>query len=193
MLMLLRILVLIALGLSGASVLTWARQDKPPLPEPPAPEGAPRRQDPNLFKADKCLSPADTRRWEQQAHASPWFAVITKIYTRLGAVQYSYKTTFPAKGYQVIKVFGIEKRQTVVRMVTSSVSNDFSLDQSPVYDVKGNLLKKEEVLGKLKVGQAVLVSTDGKMVDPRYLSAVKDDTLILVPPPEGPLFEPDHP
>jgi hypothetical protein len=65
---------------------------------------------------------------------------------------------------------------------------EFPLKDGRVYDAEGKKLDIEAVKKRIAVGDTVLVTTSGKMVDPAYLKVVKKDTLILVqpPPPPGP-------
>jgi hypothetical protein len=56
----------------------------------------------------------------------------------------------------------------------------FSLEQDEIYDTKGELIPAESAKRRLAPGQVVLLSADGKRVDPFYLQAVQADTLILV-------------
>ncbi len=79
---------------------------------------------------------------------------------------------------------GIEKSRTVLKELsiykTGRVTQ--SLKGAEFFNVKGAKLKDEEGRKRFLPGSIVLVSSDGKKVDPRYLHLVKDDTLILVIP-----------
>lgn len=59
----------------------------------------------------------------------------------------------------------------------------FSLKKGRVLDTKGNNLSVEDIKKRLLPGRVVLLSSDGKAVDPVYLSVVKDDTVVLVGQP----------
>jgi hypothetical protein len=52
-----------------------------------------------------------------------------------------------------------------------------------VYTAGGKEVNAKDLPDKLKQQTIVLLSHDGKKVDPFYLKIIKPDTLILVPPP----------
>jgi hypothetical protein len=56
----------------------------------------------------------------------------------------------------------------------------FSLERIEVYDVRGKRIPAEAARKRLSTGQVVLLSADARLVDPLYLRAVREDTLILV-------------
>jgi hypothetical protein len=49
-----------------------------------------------------------------------------------------------------------------------------------VYDGKGNKLKTEDLLKRVKEGSVVLVAADENKVDPSFLSVLKEETIVLV-------------
>jgi len=53
-----------------------------------------------------------------------------------------------------------------------------------VYRANGKRADPKDIKGMFKGLTPVLMSTDGKPVDPYYLQVVKDDAIILVGPPE---------
>jgi hypothetical protein len=88
------------------------------------------------------------------------------------------------------------RKTTVMRVVngkqeTSTVDREFSqranvplseLEKLTVYTADGKEVNRATALEKLASGGLVVVTTDGEKVDPTYLKAFKDDTLVLVSP-----------
>lgn len=56
------------------------------------------------------------------------------------------------------------------------------LDDVQAFDAESNKLTAEAVSRRLVAGMTVLVSADGKQVEPLYLQMLKKDTLILLAP-----------
>lgn len=74
-----------------------------------------------------------------------------------------------------------------VNVEKNDLKNDkVSLDQWTVLDLSGAKVDKKHVLTRLKVGDTLLISVDGKPVDRAYHGVLKKDTLILVPPTKAP-------
>ncbi len=69
---------------------------------------------------------------------------------------------------------------------------DYTLDEVKAYDTRGKVVQPKKLPELLKGETVVLVSADGKPVDPLYLRLVKDGTLVFVlpasaiPPPAPP-------
>jgi hypothetical protein len=59
----------------------------------------------------------------------------------------------------------------------------FSLKDGQVLDINGKKLGAESMQKRLVPGKIVLLSSDGKKVDPIYLEIVKEDTVVLVGQP----------
>jgi hypothetical protein len=55
--------------------------------------------------------------------------------------------------------------------------------ETPVYGTEGKRIDPKKLPELLRTETAVLVSRDGKMVDPFHLRLIKEGTLIVVPPP----------
>jgi hypothetical protein len=70
--------------------------------------------------------------------------------------------------------------QTEYRYETREVMVKHLLRGAEYYNAKGEKVKQEDALKRLTPGTIVLVSADGRKVDPAYLRIIKDDTLILV-------------
>jgi hypothetical protein len=57
-----------------------------------------------------------------------------------------------------------------------------ALDSADVFEAGGKKLSSDEVWKRVAVGAAVVVSADGKKVNPAYLRALAKDTLVFVSP-----------
>jgi hypothetical protein len=98
------------------------------------------------------------------------------------------------------------RKTTVMRVVngkqeTSTVDQEFrrhtnvplsELEKLTVYTADGKEVNRATALEKLASGGLVVVTTNGEKVDPTYLKAFKDDTLVLVSPQllDGTTFRP---
>jgi hypothetical protein len=69
--------------------------------------------------------------------------------------------------------------QAYKRLVEVPVSD---LEKLTVYTADGREVNRATALEKLASGGLVVVTSDGEKVDPTYLKAFKDDTLVLVSP-----------
>jgi hypothetical protein len=88
------------------------------------------------------------------------------------------------------------RKTTVTRLVngkqeTSTVDQEYrrhadvplsELEKLTVYTADGKEVNRATALEKLASGGLVVVTTNGEKVDPTYLKAFKDDTLVLVSP-----------
>jgi hypothetical protein len=83
-----------------------------------------------------------------------------------------------------VKVNGqVEKRQvTVYRYVLREVEVRLNVDGVQVFEANGRRIDPADVAGRLKKATAVLVSADGKAVDPFYLRLARPGTLVVVAP-----------
>jgi hypothetical protein len=80
---------------------------------------------------------------------------------------------------------GDEKAPAKVKVkVTTLVVTTAELDAKHVqaYTADGNAIPADKLATLLAKEKTVLVSTDGKKVDPFHLRLLKDDTIVLVPP-----------
>ena len=73
-------------------------------------------------------------------------------------------------------------KYTVYRPVYEQHIRKIELKSAEVFDARGKKLKSEEVWKRLATGAIVLVSADGKSVDPAYLGVLAADTLVIVSP-----------
>lgn len=71
---------------------------------------------------------------------------------------------------------------TVTLMVPELKEEKVNLKDLQVFDAAGKAIDPLTLPERLKQETVVLLSTDGEKVDPRFLAAVKEGTLILVPP-----------
>lgn len=140
------------------------------------------------------LERAELEHWirDSTASASPRFGVVTAIDKKRGVVEITEKITSAVKEHRTVVIFGDKtKAQPVVKLIIATLRHRYSLEDSPVYGVDGKRIKKDAVLKRLQVGRAVVLSSDGKMVGPRYRRALLKKTLILIPPVVQPLHERD--
>ena len=138
------------------------------------------------------LDKAELEHWikDSTAAASPRFGVVTVIDKERGVFVIAEKITIAVKEHRTVVILGDERReQPVVKLLIATTQTRYPLEENSLYDIDGKRLKKEESLKRLKVGLAVVLSSDGKMVDPRYRRAMHADTLILIPPVVEPLHE----
>jgi len=137
-------------------------------------------EEPGVF-----LDKAELEHWikDSTAAASPRFGVVTVIDKERGVFVITEKMTIAVKEHRAFVILGDErKEQPVVKFIIATTQYRYSLEESPVYDVDGKKVKKEDALERLQVGRAVVLSSDGRVVDPRYRIAMQKDTLILIPP-----------
>ncbi|MCI0377932.1 MAG: hypothetical protein L0215_10015 [Gemmataceae bacterium] len=70
--------------------------------------------------------------------------------------------------------------RTAYRQESRMVEVVYSLDKSQAQTAGGKMLAKEEIGKHLRPGSVILLSADGRPVDPVYLRAIQTDTVILV-------------
>ncbi len=70
----------------------------------------------------------------------------------------------------------------VTQMVPEVKDDKVNLTDLQVFDAEGKKIDPQTLPDRLKKETVVLLSTDGEPVDPHFLAAVKEGTLILVPP-----------
>jgi hypothetical protein len=70
----------------------------------------------------------------------------------------------------------------VTQMVPEVKDEKVNLADVQVFDTEGKKIDPQTLPERLKKETIVLLSTDGEPVDAHFLSAVKEGTLILVPP-----------
>jgi hypothetical protein len=81
---------------------------------------------------------------------------------------------------------------TSYEQTSALLAEDHPLEEVQVYDTRGKAVSPKKLPGLLKGETFVLVSADGKPVDPLYLRLVKEGTLVFVlpapptPPPVPP-------
>src|SRR5262249_4065158 len=107
-----------------------------------------------------------------------------------GEIIYHEVVLVPVLREEIVLKNGKQEKVTTYATVPTARHVKFSIKSGSVFDVKGNKLEDEAVWKRVAVGSAVLIAVDGKKVDPAYLQIVKDDPLILVPPP--PKLQPER-
>jgi hypothetical protein len=75
-----------------------------------------------------------------------------------------------------------EKPVVVTQMVPEVKDDHFRVGDLQAYDAGGAKLDAQTLPERLKAGAVVLLSTDGDKVDAKFRAAVKEGTLVLVPP-----------
>lgn len=138
------------------------------------------------------LEKAELEHWakDSTASASPRFGVITEIDKDRGVLVVTEKIMTAVKEQRTVVIFGDERKaQPVVKFLIATTHYRYSLRERPVYNADGKKIVQDDALERLRVGQAVVLSSDGKMVDPRYRKTLLPDTLILIPPVTEPLHE----
>ena len=127
---------------------------------------------------------------DSTASASPRFGVITVIDKERGLFVVTEKIATAVKENRAVIIFeGERKEQPVVKFIIATTQYRYPLGESPVYDVQGQRIPPEDALERMQVGRAVVLSSDGKMLDERYRKALHGDTLILIPPVVQPLLQ----
>jgi hypothetical protein len=103
----------------------------------------------------------------------------------------------PVQKEVAVNVNGQIQKRVVTETVMQTRTEERKYDpkDTPVYDVKGEKVDAKTLADRLKNGAVVVVSTDGQKPDPAFLKALKEDTLVLVPPvgPTGPAPPPPPP
>jgi hypothetical protein len=84
-------------------------------------------------------------------------------------------------GDVIVKIKGESLAAEVEREEVGLIlGGPFQKSPSQFFDVKGNTLKKDEVLNRLKKKTAVLLSVSNSFPDAYYLQVIKPDTIIIV-------------
>jgi RNA polymerase sigma factor (sigma-70 family) len=89
----------------------------------------------------------------------------------------------PTSFYQPVTTNEGDKTVTSYQLVHAEQSRLIDFSQTEAFDTAGKAVDAMTLSDLLRKETAVLVSTDGKKVDPFYLALVKEGTVILVPPP----------
>jgi len=76
----------------------------------------------------------------------------------------------------------VEVPVEVMLMVPRLKEEKVNLKDLRAFDADGKSIDPQTLADRLKKETVVLLSTDGEKVDPRFLAAVKEGTLVLVPP-----------
>ena len=76
----------------------------------------------------------------------------------------------------------LETPVVVTQMVPEAKDERVNFGDLQAYDADGKKLDQQTLSERLKQDAVVLLSTDGDKVDAKFLAAVKDGTLVLVPP-----------
>jgi hypothetical protein len=72
--------------------------------------------------------------------------------------------------------------QTKLLPVYEEQVGEVPLDSAQVSEAGGKQLSREDILKRVAVGTIVVISADGKPVDPAYLKTLANDTLVIVSP-----------
>jgi hypothetical protein len=72
--------------------------------------------------------------------------------------------------------------QTKLLPVYEEQVRDVPLDSAQFSEAGGKKLSSEDILKRVAVGTIVVISADGKPVDPAYLKTLAKDTLVVVSP-----------
>lgn len=94
---------------------------------------------------------------------------------------------------KTVKQVAIERREQEVKVHTQARLELSELENLTVYTADGKEADRALALKKLADGGVVVLSTDGKKVDPKYLKLFRDDTLVLVSPALVAHVEPPSP
>ena len=73
----------------------------------------------------------------------------------------------------------MEREITSIRMLQIELGDVKDLQ---IFTAGGKPVETKDALAKIKDGAVVVVTTDGKKVDPNFLRVFKDETLVLVSP-----------
>jgi hypothetical protein len=71
---------------------------------------------------------------------------------------------------------------TSYEQTNALLATDYAVEKVKAYDTRGKVVETKKLHGLLKGEVVVLVSADGKPVDPLYLRLVKEGTLVFVLP-----------
>jgi hypothetical protein len=113
--------------------------------------------------------------------AGPRLRIVSKTSWPEGIILCVWHEAHPVYETRTRMVNGKAEAYTVVKLVYESVSAEYDFGRDAFYDVAGNKLTREAVEGRVRQGDAVVVSSDGEMLSRAYLRVLKDDTLIIVP------------
>jgi hypothetical protein len=112
---------------------------------------------------------------------TPRLAVVSKIKEADGTITCSWVVERPVFETRTREVNGKTEAYVTHRSVPSPQSKTFSLANAVFQNATGNRVSRETFESRVKLGDTILVSADGKPVDQAYLRILRDDVLILVP------------
>jgi len=112
---------------------------------------------------------------------TPRLAIVSKIKGPAGTITCSWVVERP-----VFETKYDDKAGTyqTYKDVPFPQSKTFLLGKAAFQDAKGNRLSRESFESRVKSGDTIVVSADGKPVDQAYMRILKDSVLILMPAPQ---------
>jgi hypothetical protein len=118
--------------------------------------------------------------------ASPYFATVVKLDRAAGVLTFHSMMLEKVKQYGTYEQDGKKVQGWYWDHVYGERQVPFSLKDGQAYDALGTRLSGDEFWKRAAVGATVLVAPDGQKVAAGYLRVVRQETLILVPPPPKP-------
>ncbi|MCI0641626.1 MAG: hypothetical protein L0Y72_17675 [Gemmataceae bacterium] len=133
------------------------------------------------------VPPPVQERPEFPSGPQPIFAVVSGVEPAAGTIQVRRleAVQVAVNVPESVNVNGqaITVMRTVHRQESRMVEVVYALEKTQAQTAGGKKLTKEEVGKQLKAGSVVLISADGRPVDPVYLRAIQTDTVVLVTGP----------
>ena len=120
--------------------------------------------------------------------AFPEFVSVLKLDKEKGILTYRVFALKPVHETFNATVNGKSVKRTILRHVTEQIDHEVSLRGARIYHSKGWRLGQAAALEQFSSGRVILKSADGTKVNARYLSAVREDMLILVLPVPEPIL-----
>lgn len=116
--------------------------------------------------------------------AEPATGQVTFVETRITMVPEQRQVVRERDGKQETVVV------TVLVPVQTTVQVSISLKPGEVYSLAGEMLQEKDIWKRVMKGTTILISADGKPVDPVHLKKAGSDTVILVPAKPEPAARP---
>jgi hypothetical protein len=116
--------------------------------------------------------------------ATPRLAIVVKVSEVDGTITCSRVVSKPVFETKTRVKDKRTEAFTVVHRVAESRLETFSLLKASFHDAQGNPLIKEAFAGRVRSGDVILVSEDGKAVDHAYMRALNKDVVAIIPPEE---------
>jgi hypothetical protein len=139
----------------------------------------------------------DNQKIEQPTGPQPIFVVVTNLDVPQGILQIR-RTQVVTVSVPVQETVQVNGQQVVVTKYvsenrTSLMDVAYRLDKAAPQTAAGKKLTSAEAAKLIRAGSVILISADGRPIDPLFLRIVNPETVILVPSVPAPAVAPQGP